>query len=67
MLDKITTTTINNVIQIDLRDLFAAFAMQPLLAEYENPDEAQIATAAYIQADAMLAARKQTDTTQGTP
>jgi hypothetical protein len=43
--------------ELDLRDYFAAKAMQGLLAN-NNIDAQQIAEAAYIVADAMLRARE---------
>jgi len=67
MLDKITTTTINVAMQVELRDWFAGMALQGMLAGFPGWDDERVATLAYTQADAMLAARKQTDTTQGTP
>lgn len=63
-----STTTLNNakpepvVLPVDLRDYFAAKAMQTCLAQCEEfPDEnwrIGVAMDAYAMADAMLAARK---------
>lgn len=43
---------------MSLRDYFAAQAMQALLSNNKNACESDIAKYAYIQADAMLEARK---------
>jgi len=67
MLDKITTTTIHNSMQMELRDYFATMVIQSLILIDDEDSEVKTAEQAYKQADAMLAARKQTDTTQGTP
>jgi hypothetical protein len=64
MLDKITTTTIHNSIQLDLRDYLAGQAMSAFILTEVWPRADKVAELAYEQADAMLAARKQTDTTQ---